>query len=111
MPEALQYLDLTTLTNIDCKARHAEGLNTLIHDSTLCAYSSYYEQGICLGDTGGPLVQDDVLVGIASWEYPCGTGKPDGFTRVSSFLPWILEHLNETVTTEAPEETKPYKLF
>lgn len=44
------------------------------------------------GDSGGPLVVNGVQVGIVSFGQPCAVGKPDVYTRVSSFTSWIEQH-------------------
>lgn len=46
------------------------------------------------GDSGGPLVHNTVQIGVVSFGQPCGVGKPDVFTRVSSFTSWINSHQN-----------------
>lgn len=55
------------------------------------------------GDSGGPLMlqQDNqesvyfVLIGIVSYGYECAKDNfPGVYTRVSSFLPWIQQHLS-----------------
>lgn len=102
-PELLQYVDLVTLTNSDCRARHTDAYQQYVHEeSTLCAYSNGAERGMCHGDSGGPLVSDDggVLLGVVSWGMPCARGKPDGFVRVSSFVPWILERIERDEEVE-----------
>ncbi|XP_043276811.1 trypsin-6-like isoform X2 [Venturia canescens] len=45
--------------------------------------------GLCKGDSGGPLVQDGKLVGIASWNIPCGLGFPDVYTNVYRYVDFI----------------------
>ncbi|KAK7071888.1 hypothetical protein SK128_021709 [Halocaridina rubra] len=49
-------------------------------------------KGTCNGDSGGPLFNGGVTVGITSFgsSTGCETGYPDGFTRVSSYLDWIF---------------------
>lgn len=55
--------------------------------------------GICKSDSGGPLtVMRDgqrTLIGIASFVsgVGCEMGFPTGFTRVTSFVPWIRSRL------------------
>lgn len=38
------------------------------------------------------------LIGITSWTFPCGRGVPDGFCRVSEYVPWIEQQINLTGT-------------
>lgn len=58
------------------------------------------------GDSGGPLIHDDVQIGVVSFGQPCAVGKPDVYTRVSSFVSWIDSQksylMNET--EEQPED-------
>ncbi|XP_058829116.1 CLIP domain-containing serine protease B4-like [Topomyia yanbarensis] len=68
-----------------------------IIDSQLCAGA---EKGkdTCQGDSGGGLVAPvDGLYyeyGVVSWGYGCGRkGVPGVYTRVTSFLDWIQNHL------------------
>ncbi|XP_072743936.1 chymotrypsin-2-like [Anoplolepis gracilipes] len=50
-------------------------------------------EGMCNGDSGSPLVADDVLVGLVSFGMlPCGSGFPDVFTRVFYYRTWITSH-------------------
>ncbi|GJQ80501.1 hypothetical protein Trydic_g12393 [Trypoxylus dichotomus] len=53
--------------------------------------------GSCDGDSGGPLIDSDtkVQVGIATFSALHGCGiAPDVYTRVSSYIPWILATAN-----------------
>ncbi|XP_015126553.1 chymotrypsin-2 [Diachasma alloeum] len=45
--------------------------------------------GIQKGDSGGPFVVDDVVVGIASWNIPWDPVAPDGYTDVYEYLDFI----------------------
>lgn len=58
------------------------------------------------GDSGGPLVVNGVQVGIVSFGQPCAVGKPDVYTRVSSFTSWIEQHKSFLVEErgEAPAD-------
>ncbi|XP_072516399.1 duodenase-1-like [Salminus brasiliensis] len=52
--------------------------------------------GFCTGDSGGPLVCNDMAVGIVSFhqkdcDHPT---QPNGYTRISGFLPWINKIMN-----------------
>ncbi|XP_011701835.1 PREDICTED: chymotrypsin-2-like isoform X2 [Wasmannia auropunctata] len=59
------------------------------YEHTMCTYLGYSGQGMCHGDDGGPLVADNVLVGLVSYSYhPC-TGGPDVYTKVFFYRSWI----------------------
>ncbi|XP_076675719.1 chymotrypsin-1-like [Andrena cerasifolii] len=96
LPNILQYINLVIETKTKCKQTHWN-----VRDSHICTFTKYGE-GACNGDSGGPLVVNDVQVGIVSFGIPCGVGKPDVYTRVSSFASWIKEQ--QTFLSE--EETQ-----
>lgn len=92
---SLKSISLTTISNVECVARHTVERKRNIYETTLCAYDDI-GIGICYGDSGSALVANDRLIGIASWGKPCAIGKPDQFTRISSFYDWIMEHVRLT---------------
>lgn len=88
------------LTDISkCKEAYSGGYN-VIDDRVLCA--GYQEGGkdSCGGDAGGPLMwpKDDqyYLMGIVSYGFiSCGEpNKPGVYTKVTSFIDWIVEKIN-----------------
>ncbi|XP_053680189.1 chymotrypsin-1-like [Anopheles nili] len=85
---ALQFLNVNTLSNDDC-ANFLGSEGWRIGASSLCTLTRE-GQGICDGDEGGALVLDNYAIGVASWGIPCATGRPDVFTRISSVRSWIL---------------------
>ncbi|KAJ8982907.1 hypothetical protein NQ317_004561 [Molorchus minor] len=58
--------------------------------------SGVSQLNICLGDSGSPLMVDGVQVGIASFgsDFGCESGFPGVYTRVTSYIDWILENMN-----------------
>ena len=72
----------------------------------ICAISKRELHGVCSGDSGGGLIKKDlagnhIVIGVASyvWKifdggYPCDLTKPQVFTNVMSYVPWIKKHLN-----------------
>ncbi|XP_013883435.1 granzyme B(G,H) [Austrofundulus limnaeus] len=64
----------------------------------ICAggYKTY--QGFCQGDSGGPLVCQGKAVGVVSFNYYANCdypNKPNVYTDLSEFLPWINKILRE----------------
>lgn len=57
----------------------------------------------CTGDSGSPLVQEGVVVGVVSWGIvPCGyPGAPSVYTRVSSFVDFILQFVDDLPAIES----------
>lgn len=85
---------MKTLNGTDCldwcgPAAMIDPHNTI---KTICAYSEV--SGICSGDSGGPLIYNDTLIGVTSWtgqdaQTAEKIGFPIGFARVSEFIEWI----------------------
>lgn len=92
VPNHLQIIQLSTLTNADCRARHTAANAAMVFDSKICTFTRTGE-GACRGDSGGPLVVGTTQIGIVSWGIPCGRGFPDAFDRVSSHRAWILAQI------------------
>ncbi|KAF5925791.1 hypothetical protein HPG69_002242 [Diceros bicornis minor] len=60
-------------------------------------FKNYYSIQLC-GDSGGPLMCNNVAQGIVSLGKE--TGKPPYvFTRISSFLPWVKRIILQTKGT------------
>lgn len=85
----LQWLTVQVITNEACRAGLSVTQGARIFDSTICV-SSPAGQGLCMGDSGGPLTQGGAVIGAVSWGVPCGNVQPDMFARVSSFRDWMI---------------------
>ncbi|XP_013139848.1 PREDICTED: collagenase-like [Papilio polytes] len=89
--QSLNVVNLRVITNNECTS----AFGNFIQNHHLCTSGSG-GVGICGGDTGGPLVVTsvwrDVLIGVGSFTSSrgCQAGAPSGFTRVTSFVPWII---------------------
>ncbi|XP_063917128.1 trypsin-1-like [Zophobas morio] len=70
--------------------------NPLSEDSNVCTLSTAGVSS-CSGDSGGPLIQDNIVLGIVSWGFvPCGyEGAPSVYTRVSNFIDFINEYVTD----------------
>ncbi|XP_003700881.1 chymotrypsin-1-like [Megachile rotundata] len=85
IPDKLQYITLLIESEAKCKRAHDN-----VESSHICTFTKFGE-GACNGDSGSPLVINDLQVGIVSFGMPCGVGYPDVYSRVSSFTTWIKE--------------------
>lgn len=90
----LQVLNVLTLTNEDCRARHNIINARRVHDNVICSFGAR-GNGMCMGDSGGPLVANGQLIGVVSWGEPCGTGRPDAFARISTHLGFLQQHISQ----------------
>ncbi|KAJ3656359.1 hypothetical protein Zmor_015442 [Zophobas morio] len=87
----LQYVQVATLTNEECKLVYG----SVITDDMVCV-SGNYNEGICRGDNGSPLIQNvggghTLIVAIASFVSTngCESTDPSGYTRVFPNKEWI----------------------
>ncbi|XP_055705681.1 chymotrypsin-2-like [Phlebotomus papatasi] len=91
LANTLQWLNVQTITNEDCRNRHS-AINALrVHDNTICTFTRQGE-GMCNGDSGSALFIGNSAIGIVSWGIPCAQGFPDNFARVSSHRNWLIGH-------------------
>lgn len=52
--------------------------------------------GSCYGDSGGPLIFDGSLVGLASASVGCALGYPEMYTNVYEYHDWIMKNIKVT---------------
>lgn len=97
-PDILMKTSIPVMDLDKCRSIYFE---EVIEDSNVCAGTIEGTSSVCSGDSGGPLVQttDDgsyVQVGTVSWGgIPCGGWKKPGvFVRVSHFIDWINDKVN-----------------
>ncbi|KAI9589979.1 chymotrypsin-like elastase family member 2A [Glossina fuscipes] len=83
LQKQLQKVSLNTVERQTC----GRLLNSIVHRSSLCAGDIH--KGQCSGDSGGPLLFDNIQIGIVSWSLkPCAS-KPAVFTNLSYYMKWI----------------------
>ena len=99
-PDTLHQVDLSLVTNQQCRQILADTYNTtaseidLITPRMICAAQDGSGKGSCQGDSGGPLIIQTSTgaqqVGIVSWGLGCAEpGYPGVYTRVAEFNEWI----------------------
>ncbi|XP_026741850.1 chymotrypsin-2-like isoform X1 [Trichoplusia ni] len=102
IPPTLLELDTTIVDGDTCVQLAAEAVPNFpdfsfpdvepeIH---ICALNSVGHGG-CNGDSGSALVRVETgeQIGIVSWGFPCATGDPDVFVRVSAYQDFLSANL------------------
>ena len=107
---SLMGVRLGVLDNADCA--RMDGMEngrdaTRVHPGVFCAADDL--QKTCKGDSGGPVMQDGVLVGIVSWgKTTCAsTGEPGVYTRVSRYADWIAGVIGDAPGLEVLDAPPP----
>lgn len=97
--EQLRYITKKELPFKKCKPMlHGEAQMKLNESIVIC--TSARNKDACMGDSGGPMTTwnergRSVLVGIVSFGYGCARDdEPSGYTRVATFVPWVLRTIN-----------------
>lgn len=60
--------------------------------SQICTFNRK-EQGVCFGDSGGPISMNGKLYGVVSWGQPCGRGYPDMYSSVLYYRDFIRKYI------------------
>uniref|UniRef100_A0A182KC64 Peptidase S1 domain-containing protein n=1 Tax=Anopheles christyi TaxID=43041 RepID=A0A182KC64_9DIPT len=96
-----------TLQKVQLHALNAALCAERLRVDQLCAHSKTMDT--CEGDSGGPLqtrLHDvfgnifPLVVGVVSFGTPCIDGSTGVYTRVSSYLDWIEQEVNQSLSYE-----------
>lgn len=90
---SLLTVDLTVLDNPACSDLPGMEGRQRVHPRVFCARDEY--EKTCKGDSGGPVVQHGMLVGIVSWGKKDCTydGQPGVYTRIAAYADWIAQQV------------------
>lgn len=92
IPDILQKLTVPIIPHSQCLALLASiGSSSLLLPENLCTGPLTGGQSVCSADSGGPLIQDNTVIGVVSWGFtPCGTpNRPSVFATVADYIDWI----------------------
>ncbi|KAL2719171.1 venom protease-like [Vespula squamosa] len=94
----LLELQIPVVKQDRCKDSFKSFTTAVIDDRIICAGFARGGKDACQGDSGGPLMsphnQSYYLIGVVSYGYRCAEpGYPGVYTKVSSFLNFIIENL------------------
>ena len=85
----LRMLALNKVSNEECLKLAGWTDASLVDDNVFCGHDP--NRKTCYGDSGGPVIGNDKVVGIVSWGSGlCGSdSKPGVYTKVSNYWDWI----------------------
>ncbi|EAT47187.1 AAEL001674-PA [Aedes aegypti] len=84
----------TTMRSIPMK-QCTEEIGITYHGIICVVSTEAGDHGPCSGDSGGPAVVNNELVGVANFaRIGCGV-NPDGYANVTNFLNWLDNHTNK----------------
>lgn len=87
-PNHLQFNIVRTIGKLQC------AVDTLLFSDSLLCLGHTKGNGACNGDSGGPAAYKGKLAGVAGFIVSeCGSGKADGYTKVSYHIDWIKKHM------------------
>jgi len=95
--------DLKIISNLqqDCGDQYSTSTIMLQPDQQFCATGA--EEAACHGDSGGPAIQQNSIVGIISFG-ACQINVPTVFTKVSYYLEWIYRSVCIHHASKTPQQ-------
>ncbi|MFB9605655.1 serine protease [Streptomyces roseofulvus] len=86
-PNTLQQATVTVLTLGECQLRWPGQNINLTH---LCTYDKGSGIAACGGDSGSPLIQNGLIIGVVSWGVSnCSGNYPSVYTNTGAYRTWI----------------------
>ncbi|KAI4456890.1 polyserase-related [Holotrichia oblita] len=75
----------------------AAGYNVFLHNYLVCAGALSGGVAVCDGDSGGPIVQNNITLGIVSWSpSPCGAvNTSTAYMPPSHYVEWIRKRTKD----------------
>ncbi|KAK0161260.1 hypothetical protein PV327_009749 [Microctonus hyperodae] len=89
-PQNLEYIYLKTIIKTQCDIYY-KALSG-ISENQFCALPASPKSDTCHGDSGGPFIINNCIVGIVSWGIGCGVPNVPGvYTEVKPYRSWIAK--------------------
>lgn len=102
----LMMAALNKVSNTECSRLGGfKAEDALLDDTVFCGHDA--QRKTCLGDSGGPIIGNDKLVGIVSWGSGLcgGDSRPGVYTKVSKYWDWIKPTICDDPQTRADATT------
>lgn len=92
-PTQLYKVTIPLVNQAQCASAYS-GYNTLTTNMLCAGRLGIGGIDACQGDTGGPLMYSNILIGLSSWGRGCGEPQyPGVYTKVSMYRNWIESNL------------------
>ncbi|KAL0850915.1 hypothetical protein ABMA28_006824 [Loxostege sticticalis] len=90
LSEQLRSVQIWTINQALCRQRYA-AIGRVVTDNMICTgWLNVGGRDQCVGDEGGPLMHNNIVVGVTSWRQVCGSQQYPGVnTRVPRYSAWI----------------------
>ena len=108
MTDDLKYTTVQHTPNDECRESYGDEIT----DRMLCGGTDEGGQDACSGDSGGPIVTEEVLddgtvihthVGVVSWGAGCADKRyPGVYARTSARYSWIVDEMCNTLQSKDP---------
>ncbi|KAH6930000.1 hypothetical protein HPB50_007940 [Hyalomma asiaticum] len=102
MTDVLQKVEVQLMSNGQCNGLYIEAKKSIrVAREQLCAGHKEGKKDACTGDSGGPLMvladNTYVVIGVVSGGIGCARPLLPGlYTRITSYMPWIMSHLRSS---------------
>ncbi|KAL0859628.1 hypothetical protein ABMA27_010754 [Loxostege sticticalis] len=84
----LYEFDTRTIPQQQCLREFENNDNIIVYDQVICTQAQ--GRSMC-GDSGAPLLINNVIMGFFSYSTTCDDSVPDVFTRIDRHTGWILQ--------------------
>lgn len=91
-PDILQSVKLPVIGREKCAEWYSDYIYGEVKDDQICVGAYEGGVGACTYDSGGPMVVNKELVGLASWTEPCAKPHhPTVYTSIPYYRDWIQQ--------------------
>lgn len=100
LQKKLQRLDVIVFDDFYCRKLYKRYKFDIWKESMFCAGSKRSGRNTCQFDSGDPILDKNLLIGVASWGVDCG--KHGVYTRISHFQNWIVKTIRQFKNARLP---------
>lgn len=92
--DRLRHVEKWTVNQEICRNRYVESYYTITENMLCSGYLDVGGRDACSGDSGGPLLHNNAVVGITSFGENCAHDYYPGVNvRISNYISWIQNNV------------------